>query len=178
MIGWVFCAGTCSRTSQKKAAVKISGGRSMIGVPLMRDGEPIGVIGLARTRAESFSQREIELVTTFADQAVIAIENVRLFDEVQARTRELQETLEYQTAASDVLNVIPRSPSIFSRCWRRFADTAQRLCHAEQAYIMRLDAGLYHLAAAKDAPPRPSELNTSRTTRSLRTAALSRAVSE
>ncbi len=138
---------------EQKAAVKISGGRSMIGVPLMREGEPIGVIGLARIRVEPFTQREIELVTTFADQAVIAIENVRLFDEVQARTRELQETLEYQTAASDVLNVISRSPSNIQPVLETIADTAQRLCHAEQAYIMRLDAGLYYLAAAKDARP-------------------------
>jgi GAF domain-containing protein len=84
---------------------------------------------------------------------VIAIENVRLFDEVQARTHELQETLEYQTAASDVLNVISRSPSNIQPVLETIAETAQRLCHAEQAYIMRLDGGLYHLAAAKDARP-------------------------
>ena len=77
----------------------------------MRDGSPIGSIFLTRAAVDPFTQQEIELITTFADQAVIAIENTRLFEEVQARTRELQESLEYQTATSDVLNVISRSPS-------------------------------------------------------------------
>src|SRR5262249_54684589 len=91
---------------------------------------------------------------TFADQAVIAIENVRLFDEVQARTREVQQSLDYQTAISGVLNVISRSPSDVQPVLDTIAQTAQRLCHAEQAYVMRLeDDGRYHPAAGKDVEP-------------------------
>ena len=88
---------------EKKEDAKIGGHRSMIGVPLMRGGEPVGVIGLSRSRVDAFSEREIELVTTFADQAVIAIENVRLFENVEARTRELTRSLEDLQTAQDRL---------------------------------------------------------------------------
>ena len=127
--------------------------RTVLTVPLLREGRPIGVIGLLRREVRPFSDREIELVTTFADQAVIAIENVRLFEEVQTRTRELQETIEFQTAAGEVLNVISRSPADIQPVLDTIAETAQRLCRSEHAYIMRLVGGLYHVAAAKDAKP-------------------------
>src|SRR5215467_1441966 len=131
-------------------AQQATGFRTMLGVPLMRKGTPIGVFGLVRRSVRPFSDKQIELLITFADQAVIAIENVRLFDEVQARTQELTESLEYQTAISGVLNVISRSPSDVQPVLDTIAETAQRLCHAEQAYVMRLeDDGRYHPAAGK-----------------------------
>jgi GAF domain-containing protein len=89
-------------------------------------------------------------LTTFAAQAVIAIENAQLFDEVQARTREVQESLEYQTAISEVLNVISRSPSDIQPVLDRIAETAQKLCQSEHVFIFRLECGRYHLAASKD----------------------------
>jgi GAF domain-containing protein/CheY-like chemotaxis protein len=138
---------------EKTQDAKVGGVRSMIGVPLMRDGEPIGVIGLARRRVEPFGAREIELVTTFADQAVIAIENVRLFDEVQARTRDLTESLEQQTATSEVLQVISRSPSELEPVFTAMLENALRICEAKFGMLNRYVDGAFVTQVMVGAPP-------------------------
>jgi signal transduction histidine kinase len=111
--------------------------RTTIGVPLLREGSPIGVFFLTRTRVDPFTQQQIDLVTTFADQAVIAIENVRLFDEVKARTEELSESLQQQTATADVLKVISRSTFDLHTVLQTLVASAARLCEAETAGIWR-----------------------------------------
>ena len=137
---------------KQKAAVKISGGRSMIGVPLMRDGEPIGVIGLARTRVEPFTQREIELVTTFADQAVIAIENTRLFEAEHQRTRELSESLEQQTATSQILQVISGSPGELQPVFQTILENATRICEAKFGVLALYQNDLFRITGTYNVP--------------------------
>ncbi|MGB9269820.1 MAG: GAF domain-containing protein [Pseudolabrys sp.] len=124
------------------------GFRTGLGMPLLREGVPIGVINMLRKDVRPFTDKQIELLQTFADQAVIAIENVRLFEEVQARTRDLSESLQQQTATADVLKVISRSTFDLQTVLNTLIESAVRLCDADQGAITRqLDNRFYRTAS-------------------------------
>jgi hypothetical protein len=120
--------------------------RTILGVPLIRERVPIGALILTRSVVEPFTDKQIELVTSFADQAVIAIENVRLFDEVQARTQELTESLQQQTATADVLKVISRSTFDLQAVLDTLTESAALLCEADMATIARQKGDCYYYA--------------------------------
>jgi GAF domain-containing protein len=123
------------------------GHRTLLAVPLMRSGQAIGVIGIRRTEVRPFSDRQIDLLKTFADQAVIAIENTRLIEAEQTRTKELKESLEFQTATSDVLGVISRSPTNVQPVFDTIASSAAKLCNALDAIVLRVDRDMLRIVA-------------------------------
>src|SRR5262245_18932399 len=127
--------------------------RSFLAVPLLREAVPIGVFGLTRAVVKPFTQQQIDLVTTFADQAVIAIENVRLFDEVQARTRDLSEALEQQTATSEVLGVISSSPGELDIVFNAMLSNALRICEATFGHLFLYEGGLFREVSHVNTPP-------------------------
>jgi len=133
------------------------GHRTGLVVPLMRAGKALGTIGIFRNEVRPFGERQVQLLKTFADQAVIAIENTRLFKEMQARTWELQEVLEYQTATSEVLNVISRSPTDAKPVFESIVRSAANLFEPWSANISILRNGMFHFeasASAKDGDAR------------------------
>ncbi len=134
--------------AQAKGLAKAVIYRSIAAVPLLHEGNPIGAIAVARANAGSFPKRQIVLLQAFADQAVIAIENTRLFEEVQARTWDLQESLQQQTATADVLKVISRSLVDLETVLETLVETVARLCRADQVYMFHLRHDLWHLVAA------------------------------
>ena len=128
-------------------AQQVVGFRAILGVPLMRAGAPIGIILLMRRLPKPFTDKQIELSETFADQAVIAIENVRLFDEVQTRTRDLAESLQQQTATADVLKTISRSAFDLPTVLDALIETAARMSDADHGAITREIDGAFFRAA-------------------------------
>jgi GAF domain-containing protein len=115
------------------------GFRSMLGLPLLREGVPIGVVAIWREEVQPFSQKQIELVTTFADQAVIAIENVRLFKELEERNKALTESLEQQTATAEILRVISSSPTDLQPVYKTILENTTRLCESNIAALFLYD---------------------------------------
>jgi len=133
------------------------GMRTLLGVPLVKDGRLVGSIAVYRREVQPFTDQQTALVQTFADQAVIAIENVRLFRELEARNTELTEALEQQTATSEVLKVISRSAFDLQPVLETLLENATRLCAAEWGVIFRPDGEGYRMAVVYGASPEFSE---------------------
>ncbi|TMG20856.1 MAG: GAF domain-containing protein, partial [Chloroflexi bacterium] len=139
-------------------AVVATGLRSVLSVPMLREGSPIGTVNVHMwTTPRAFSDKQIALLQTFADQAVIAIENVRLFKELEARNHDLTEALEQQTATSEILRVISRSQTDVQPVFDTIARNARRLCNGDSASVLRLDGQLIHLEAVDNASAEGAE---------------------
>jgi GAF domain-containing protein len=132
--------------------------QTTLGVPLLREGRPVGVLVLMRSRIERFTEKQIELVTTFADQAVIALENVRLFEAEQQRTRELTESLEQQTATADVLRVISSSPGELEPVFQAMLENATRICEAKFGNLLLYEGTAFRVSAMHGDVPEWIEL--------------------
>ena len=126
--------------------------RSVLSAPMLRDGKPVGAISVGKAEPEPFSERQVQLLSAFAAQAVIAIENVRLFDDVQARTRDLEESLQQQIATSEVLQVISSSPGELQCVFQTMLEKATRICEAKFANLWLCEQDSFRIAAAYGAP--------------------------
>ena len=170
---------------QHQGLAQAAGYRSHLSVPMLRDGQPVGAITLAGATSGAFSERQIALLKTFADQAVIAIENVRLFTELQEKNRALtqahaqvSESLEQQTATGEVLKVISRSAFDLQPVLESLVENAVRLCGADKGLIYRQDADLYRIAVSFGHSSEWLELAKRYPIRQDRTSATGRAVLE
>ena len=146
-----------SEYPETKALQRRYGYRSVAGTPLLREGSAVGVLGVLRTEVRPFTEKQIALLKTFADQAVIAIENVRLFNELQVRNRDLTEALEQQTATSEVLKVISRSTFDLQPVLQTLVENATKLCDAENGAILRPDGDVYRMAVSYGVSPEYKE---------------------
>src|SRR5207249_4168033 len=122
--------------------------RTVLATPLLREDAPIGAIHVRRTEVRPFTEKQIALLKTFAAQAVIAIENVRLFQELQVRNRDLTEALEQQTATSEILGVIASSPTDLQPVLNAIVENATRLCDAKDVSIGLVEGGVLKVVAS------------------------------
>ena len=134
-------------------AALVAGFRAVLAVPMLRVGRAIGAIAIGRAAAGEFSTEQVNLLRTFADQAVIAIENVRLFKALEQKNQALTESLDQQTATSEILRVIASSPGDIQPVFDAIAANAARLCDAVNGLVIRFDGELLHLAAHYNVDP-------------------------
>jgi GAF domain-containing protein len=146
-------ADTETLTGEILAIARARGFRSMLFAPLMNKGTSIGIVAVTRVAPGTFADHHVQLLKTFADQAVIAVENVRLFDEVQAKTADLEESLQQQTATADVLKVISRSAFDLQAVLDTLVESAARLCEANHGIIVRPKDDVHQVAASWGLPP-------------------------
>ena len=140
-----------------EARALTQGHRTVLSVPLLREGESIGAITLRRIEVNPFGEKQIALLQTFADQAVIAIGNVRLFEEVQAKTRDLSESLQFQTASSEVLKVISSSPDTLQPVLDAIVQTSRELCGSDASTIFLIRDDKFHFTAVSGDVPKHLE---------------------
>jgi GAF domain-containing protein len=133
--------------------VELAGARSLIAVPMLRDDVLIGDIVIYRQEVRPFTEKQIELLQNFAAQAVIAIENARLLNELRQRTNDLSESLEQQTATAEVLKVISSSPGELKPVFDTILENATRICEAKFGILCNYDGDLFKYAAVWNAPP-------------------------
>src|SRR5262249_9108978 len=141
------------RDSAVVDAVELGGVRTLVAVPMLKNNDLVGAIAIFRQEVRLFTDKQIELVKNFAAQAVIAIENTRLLNELRQRTDDLSEALEQQTATSEVLRVISSSPGELKPVFDAMLANATHICGAEFGLLQLEDGELSHIAAAYNVPP-------------------------
>ena len=139
------------------ALARLTGARTLLVVPMLKDDNLIGAFGIYRQEVRAFSDKQIDLVRNFANQAVIAIENTRLLNELRQRTNDLTESLEQQTATTEVLQIISSSPGDLEPVFAAMLEKAVRICDARFGNIYRWDGEALHLATTHNAPPACAE---------------------